>query len=384
MYGYDTVNGQLQRKVNSVEAEGGVFERVYSLYHNVNLFNTLLLIASLQAEVQPDDSRIARYTKLSKKLRTTLTTRFVNEDDFYRADRVRFADSSMGWIEFQDADYWKYAWAVSVGPFFPDWNIALRSARMVREVWPTIRNYGYCPWNTMSRFLKENGMDTATYCEMLQPEVDEALLDSAKFPLRSALTEYFQDVEGWRGLPFSAGTFMFTLSSLLLQSLPCGLAVRANDFVRETRDFRFRYTRLDATYVGHGDVVQSWTLNGETVEHTLQIPENRLRNGRNVIAVQSGESCDAFRLHYSSASLLRVEAEIASNDESSTRSASYHFHSAIPCNLIFENYDNATSVVAHQADGTEFVLRPVAVEGTDKTELHLDTCGNFMVHAAWN
>ena len=372
-YGYDMVNGKLERHLNPVEAEGGVFERVYSLYHNVNLFNTLLMIASLQAEVQPDDARIARYTELSEKLRTTLSTRFVNEDGFYRADRVRFADGSMGWMEFPHADYWEYAWAVSVGPFFPDWNIALRSARMVREVWPTIRNYGYCPWNTVSRFLKENGMDTATYREMLQPEVDEALAESVKFPLRGALTEYFEDVEGWRGLPFSAGTFMFTLSSLLLQSLPCGLAVRASDMVSETRDFRFRTSRIDAMASGQGDVVQSWTINGQAVEGTLQIPENLLRNGANNIEVQRGVSFEKLRLHSSSATLRRIEAT------SSTRSATYYFYSAIPCELIFDNYAQATTVKVRNADETEIACQPVNVEGTEKTLIRIASRGDFTV-----
>jgi hypothetical protein len=45
-----------------------------------------------------------------------------------------------------------------------------------------------------------------------------------KYPLRGALTEYQKDIESWRGLPFSAGSFLFALAGSLLQSLPAGLS----------------------------------------------------------------------------------------------------------------------------------------------------------------
>jgi hypothetical protein len=344
-YGYDAVNGAMLHTPDNPYDGLPAFARSYGLYHNVNLYNALRIAAVLMQAVphRADSARAAGYLALAGRISETVRTKYVNDAGIFHADYERLVDGTMRWIAFTDTDYtpdyWEYAWAVSVGPFFPDLGIALRSAAHVRETWPIVTNggYGYCPWNTLSRFLKEFGvLDSTAYKDMLAEEVREARLSGGKYPMKDALTEYHGWTDSWRPLPFSAGSFLWTTTSLLLQSLPRGLAVRASDLLDEVRDFHFQAARLHATATGSGDTVSSWSLNGTVVAGTLQIPENLLRSGHNTLAVTRGPAPSGPRLYGSDARLLAVE-----QTEAGFR---YHVESCGPAEFVFEEGNDGTGI----------------------------------------
>ena len=219
--------------------------------------------------------------------------------------------------------------------------------------------------------MKEFGLSSAAYAEMLSDEVREALLQTVKYPMKGALTEYWADIEGWRALPFSAGSFLFTITALLLQSLPRGLAVRASDLLERIDKFEFRTSTIDAVSSGSGDIVQRWSLNGREIPATLQIPEQLLRTGRNSVEVTCGESFEAFRLYGSSARLYSVEEH--------GEELLYHFSSAIPCELFFENFSRRTAVSVQDGNGRELSFDTDQMEGTGLTRITVASDGDFTV-----
>lgn len=329
-YGYDTVNGKMYLELSSGQVGGKIIRRAYSLYNNVNTYNVLKMAASLLDQRQDLDSgRKQQYLAKAKLIRDNLRSQFVNDKGYFYADYLEYTDGTGKWIDFAQSDYWEYAWAVSLGPFYPLLDVQLNSARMVKKVWPTIRGYGYCPWNTLSRMLKEYGMTDGEYEAMLRDEVNEALMLTKKYPMVGALTEYYKQGEGWRTLPFTAGSFFFSTASLMLQSLPCGIAVRASDRVDTIDNFQFRLSGISARAAGHGDVVTGFDLNGKPVEGTLQIPSSQLRAGQNQLNIKRGKSFPDFRLYSSTAELL--------NYEKRDGKLCYEFFSPVPVQLVFEN-----------------------------------------------
>jgi hypothetical protein len=71
-YGYDMVTGHRPKEMHAVEVEGGEFRRVFSLYHNVNLFNTLKMIAALLAETDAQNPQRSRgYLELAARLQNS-------------------------------------------------------------------------------------------------------------------------------------------------------------------------------------------------------------------------------------------------------------------------------------------------------------------------
>ncbi len=369
-YGYDIVNGMMHKAGTSALKDEKVIERSYSLYNQVNTYNTLMMLVSLLDERQElDGERTERYMDVAAKLRQTIRTEFVNADGMLKADRLVYEDGEIGWIEFEPgADYWEYTWAVSLGPFFPAPEEQLKSARRVREYWPSIRNYGFCPWNTLSRTLREHGMPEAEWREMLDDEIEEALMLTEKYPMPGAMTEYLHAVESWRGLPFSAGSFFFASAGMLLQSLPSGVAVRATNLVDFIDDFQYRTASIDVMAKGDGEAVGTIKVNNRLLESSLQIPQSYLLMGKNAVEIERVESNGNFRLYSSNAELIDIQ--------SSSSELRYLMRSAVPVQMVFQNHDKAQSLAILDAEekhvkfltepllDTGFMMVSVEVSGT--------------------
>jgi hypothetical protein len=378
-FGYDVVNGSMPNASASSTRAAGTIEYSYTLYHNVNLYNALLMAACLlRARGRGEEARAEAYAAHAERLGASLLEGFVDrERNIFHTELAVLAGGEERWVSFDGKDpipdYWEYAWAISLGPFLPDLGLALSSARFVVAHWSAQHSYGYCPWNTLSRFLKEYGViDSKTYAAMLQDEVVEARTLSEKYPLFGALTEYHGSVEGWRPLPFSASSFWWTLSSNLLQALPCGLAVRAGEMTEAVGDFHFRTARLEVTATGRGDHVGAWTIGGEIgPAASLQIPEDRLAMGPNTFTVERvAERPRGLRLYGSSAALLSV-------DESGP-GVVWRLRADIPSELVFENADEARLEMV-RADGSREALEPAGFGVEGMSRVRVDAVGVFTV-----
>jgi hypothetical protein len=369
-FGYDTVNGAMPRELHPVENEGLEFRRVFSLYHNVNLFNTLKMIAALAGRIRGARAEKSRfYIDLAARLQTSLQTKFVDKDGVFpcglcvfrrrlaRLDRIskrRLLGICLG--GFGRPVFSRYSngaqkRAHGEGGVAQNPALWLLSVEHARPFFARI-------WNGQRR-LHRYAARRSKRCAA----------DSTKFPLRGALTEYQKDIESWRGLPFSAGSFLFSLAGSLLQSLPAGLAVRAGGLVTEISDFRFRTARIGVETRGEGEGVASWTINGREVNHTLQIPENMLRNGQNLISVKRGEY-GGFRLYSSSATLREVEMVEGG--------CVFHFTSPVACEVVFENFERAKSVTVQGSSGALDI--PVQnLPATSLSVLSVPASGDFRV-----
>jgi hypothetical protein len=256
-------------------------------------------------------------------------------------------------------------------PFYPDVAAALRSARFFTETWPTVRNYGHCPWNTLSGMLTEFGMTSDEFVAMHADQMSEAMMLTTRYPMVGALTEYHGNPEGWRGLPFQTGTLLNALCGLVLKGLPMGVAARGSDLVTEARNYTYRAAAIDAVSTGRGDEVQSIEVNGTPLRGSLQIPEELLRAGRNTVRIVRGTPPDGPRLHGSTARLFGVA-------EGRTGTV-YRMGSPTRADLVFESLDAARLRVTDAA-GDDLAFETRAIEDTGKTLVIVPADGDFVVH----
>ncbi|HEV7301695.1 MAG TPA: hypothetical protein VGN72_20320 [Tepidisphaeraceae bacterium] len=372
LFGYDAVNGKMDAHRVGTEQDGRQIAKAYSLYQNVNFYNVARMAATLLMQAdrkQPE--RVARYNALAEQLAESLKSQFLQETGIYQADLLVYADGSEEWVDFKHADYWEYAWAVSQGPYHPDLTAALASARHVVQSWPIIRRYGYCPWNTLARFLKEYGLPSSEFDEMFRDEVRDAMVLTDKYPMRGALTEYQHDVNGWRALPFSAGSFILAHSAVLLQALPLGLAVRAGDSVDRVHGFRRGVSIIDVEATGTGDSVAHVTLNGHPLAHSLQLPEGRLRVGRNAVKITRGSNPRLARLYGSTASLYSITERDGL--------VIYEMNSAVDAQLIFEHVSAEMRIVVTGRAGEPVEPNRQQIENGRFTLLQVSVQGDFSV-----
>lgn len=308
-YGYDPVNGTVKPS-HHAPSGGRAVMRAWSLYQNMNMYNALRMASSLigtsgRAELA---GQAGRYRALAARHEAALRTAFVGEDGEYRSVRLLFTDGAVEWRAYgRGVDYWEHAWAVTTGPFLPDPAVSVNSARAIIRRWPEIRAYGYCPWNYLAAFLHEHGLDSASFRALLDEQVTDALRLTTKYPMQGTVTEYQTNHEGWRALPFGAGSLMLAVASRLLSVRAHGLAVRANCVLRGLTRFVWRDAVIDATAEGDGDAVDRIMLNGTPLDHSLVIPRARLRFGRNRLTVRCAARSELFRLYDTDAELVEIE-----------------------------------------------------------------------------
>lgn len=382
-FGYDIVNGSIE---HADSGEGGgkkhgarILSRCYSLYNNVNTFSVLTIARILLCQRPAlDNGRSRRYLSIASALQRSLAGPFVDPRGVLYAEFSRYSDGSEEWTPYgRGVDYWEYAWACSLGPFHPVPALQLASARLVRDQWHTFTDYGFCPWNTLSRWLREHGMATPEYQAMLKDEIDDALITAPRFPMRGALGEYVacatdpaQLYRSWRALPFTAGSLFYTISSLALQNLPMGLALRASPLVDRVEQFQYRLSRIDVHAQGDGDALLSATVNGEPLVASLQIPERMLRAGVNRIEVTRGNAPRGSRLYRSSAELVDIARDGGA--------AVYRMYSPVPVQLVFENLDSATTV-SIKCGANEVACSRELLPGTTLVMCSAEVSGDFVV-----
>ncbi len=374
-FGYDIVNGKEHKRRGHSDEDTNPIVRCFSLYHQVNTYNVLMMIEALLAQ-RPElkDERLERYSAVRAQLVDSLGTKFrQGEHDLYSMYIV-FADGSDKWRPFGlGCDYWEHGWAVSQGPFFPLPELQLPNARTVVDTWDTVHHHGFCPWNKLARTLAEHGLDSASYKEMLQSEVDDAVMLSKRYCMPGALTEYFGAPEGWRGLPFSAGSFTVSAVSQLLQPQAMGLAVRGGRNLSAIREFQYKLSRINVSAEGDGDEVADWTLNGRTITASLQLPQDLLRPGMNELMIRRGPPAASCRIHGS-------EAELVSLTQSENGFVA-QFRSPLTKQIKLQG--KAKSIIARDAEGKELEVAESTIPETDITVLRIDRTGDVTLKISY-
>lgn len=359
-YGYDIVNGTVSESTSVIQNDGNPLVRAWTLYQNMNMYNALRMLMKLvdylgNPEMQERYRELMDFTgNFEKKILSS----FVGPDGEYLSMKTRYGDGTERWIPYGlGVDYWEHAWAISTGPFFPSLSVSLKSVRTVVQKWPTIRNIGYCPWNYLASFLREFGGGSKKFRDFLVEEVEDALSLTKKYAMPGLVTEYQKDRGGWRGLPFGVGSLHLAVSKELLSVGAASLVVRAGGIVKSTRDFVWRNSIFDVACEGEGDSVRSMTLNGETIRHTLCIPADRIRPGKNRLQVQAGESAKECRLYSTDAELLAL-----SERKEETVLVLEGSHS-IQC--VIEGFDRNRVAVRNPLTGNSIAFSVEAIPGTE-------------------
>jgi len=370
-FGYDVVNGEMFRNMTKDDVSNTTILRSYSLYNQVNTYN-LLLMANVLMALNPemDKGRTREYNKLAGELKETIKSKFRNSAGNFYSGFELFTEGSEKWIPFgKDCDYWETAWANSLGPYFPVPEVQLSSAIEITNDWEKYRNYGYCPWNTLSRYLYEYGMSSADYEKMLSEQIKDALTLTKMYPMKGAVTEYQKQTEGWRALPFQIGALYYTLSAQIIQSMPMGIGVRASNLVDSIQNYKFKLAVINARQHGEGDVVKSYKINNREMPFSLQIPANMLRNGINTIEITRCKQSENLRLYSSTAELLSCDSEGSK--------LIYEFTNPVESQLVFDHADQVKYFRVTDQKGTELAFTRTII--VDKLMLEIDTSGDFKI-----
>jgi hypothetical protein len=110
-------------------------------------------------------------------------------------------------------------------------------------------------------------------------------------PMPYAAIENFDRTDGdvIRPQAFTIGPWLAALTGVGLRRLPFGIALRPTTLLASLSAYRYRHALLDVVFSGKGRWC-SVSLNGKELEGTLQLPEKKLRRGKNRVAVVATEA----------------------------------------------------------------------------------------------
>ena len=369
-FGYDAVTGQMDEYRDPQEKYNGRnVAYCYTIYQNINMYNVLRMLEVLiNASPDMDVSKTGKYKKLAFTLKESITKRFINDRGAYKAACFVLDDGDRLWQE-ELHNPWEYSWAVSLGPFYPDIGAALTSTRLVYEQWGPGEAYGLCPWNTISRVLKEYGMSDEEYTKMLSIEIRDALSYTEKFPMTGTSTEYAGMPWTLRALPFSTGSLVYSLQSLILQPLAMGIAVRASRFVNRAENFIYRNARIYAETSGEGETVSRVFVNDRELKASLQIPESYLYNGKNNIQIIGSGSFDRPRLYSSSCTLYDIKTEASKTE--------YIIDCITEADMIFENLQDKNKLKIFDKKGERIEYTLIELINTNKSVVSFTATGRL-------
>jgi hypothetical protein len=119
-----------------------------------------------------------------------------------------------------------------------------------------------------------------------------------------AAGDMYHDV---RPIVFSIAPWLSAVTNLGLRRLPFGVAVRGTKYLNSIDHYEYRGGVIDVSYRGQGAIARV-LVNGQPLEGSLQIPENRLIKGLNRVEVEmSPEGHAKDRLIASTVRLESIE-----------------------------------------------------------------------------
>ena len=370
-FGYDVVNGNYEYNDHHM-ANGKEVGSTATFYNNINTWNVLqMMLVLLEQRPEYKSALEEQYKAVIKDLEESINTKFVDpKTQIYYRCKMYYTDGSTEWLGIGE-NPWEFSWAQSLGPYFPDIPRAVATAKAIKEEWARQDDYGFCPWNCLGNVLYEYGMSSDEHEQMLTAEVEHALLLTEKYPMPGGITEYKDRLNSWRSLPFSAGSFFFSVSGQILQSLPLGIAVRASDKVDSLSNFQYQLSRFQVKASGEGDEVEQYSLNGEIIEHTLQIPYDKIKAGNNVLTTKRTASYDQPRLYSSTAQLIRVREE--------NGSILYEMNNPIGTDVVFEHLDKVEKIEVRDINGKLLEHSAQDVEGSLLSVVNIPSEGMFTI-----
>jgi hypothetical protein len=105
-------------------------------------------------------------------------------------------------------------------------------------------------------------------------------------PMPYAAIENFDRVDSdvIRPQAFTIGPWLAALTGMGVRRLPFGIALRPTTLLSSLSAYRYQNASLDVAFSGSGRWC-SVSLNGTTLEGTLQLPEKKLKQGKNRVVV---------------------------------------------------------------------------------------------------
>lgn len=288
--GYDNATGA-PTYYNDSRYEETPVVGAYDIYINLLNYSVYMMLSAME-----EGGMAETYHQKALSVEKGLQEIFAYDNVLPSYGEVLTADGQTIMTKPYGMDIWDYVWALSLPPFTPTLpeKYAQWRDQLYKDMTTTSRGYFLCVYFAMLTSMDSEIHDEEKIVEAMDKLVDYSIEPGKYLPMPYSIPEMFNISEenpfhDVRPLVYSIAPWLSSVTNLGLRTFPFGVAVRGADHLENINDFVYKQGLLDVTFHGTGDI-QEWTLNGEPVEHSYQIPENLVIPGNNTIEVMLSEN----------------------------------------------------------------------------------------------
>ncbi|TAH25740.1 MAG: hypothetical protein EAZ07_06090 [Cytophagales bacterium] len=365
--GWDNANGSPSQKWPAIYEKDSIV-RAYDLYINLLNYSCYAMLSSVTIGEKADN-----YMLKAKKLEQKIGILFGN-DVLPSYGKLLTSTGKMVTSVPYGMDQTDYVWAMSLPPFFPNYDVQLENARwaLYKNLRTKPEGYFFAGYCSVLRNMDPSLYPEDSLMAALQYLIPQSIRAGKYLVMPYAMPEIvdvkdgnpFHDV---RPITFSIGPFTAALSNLGVRRLPYGLAVRGTKYLNKIEKYDYQGMQIDFTFDAQSKT-NAVTIDGVLLSHSLQLPMNMMNNKNPKILV-SGNTFGITNTILISSTLILKEIKTIDNK------ISYIVEAKGANQLVFQNIKNKIQISNEKGE----IITATETKNKQTTYLRFEGKGIFNV-----
>lgn len=288
--GWDNVTGAPTFKWDS-KYKGKTIVRSYDLYVNLLHYSTYLMMSAMQE----DEAKAEALYRKAMNLEKNINIFFDYDDVLPSYGELQTETGDFITAEPYGMDIWDYVWGLSLPPFEPTRPEKYRNLReqLREDMMTTEKGYFLCVYFALLTSMDTEIHDEDKITAAMDQLVEYSIKPGKYLPMPYAMPEMFNISEenpyhDVRPLVYSIAPWLSAVTNLGIHRLPFGIAARGTRYLENLSNYEYKDALINVRFKGTGETVKL-LLNGEELQSTLQLPEDRLIKGENTLIVKMEE-----------------------------------------------------------------------------------------------
>lgn len=306
--GYDNATGAPSDHFSS-EYHGKLIKKSYDIY-----INSLNLAAYYMLAAMETGERASFYLAKAQALEKHMRRFYETDDRLPSYGDLLADDGSIVKAAPYGMDQTDYQWSLALPPFRPflPKNFRRFAQSLEEDLRKNPTGMFICGYNSVLTSLDTELHNEDQIMAALDYLVPQSVRPGKYLPMANTVPEIVDIRDGdmyhdVRPIVFSSAPFVSAVTNLGLRRLPFGIAVRGTKYLESIDHYEYKSGLVDITFRGKG-AVSRVLVNGQPLEGSLQIPENRIAEGEDAVVVEmSPEAKVANRLVASTVRLDAIE-----------------------------------------------------------------------------
>ncbi len=290
-FGYDNAVGN-PTDTPPPKAHNGVNALLsYDIYINEIAFSSYCMLAAMHDDPEKADSYLTKAKNLKSRM-----------ERWYRKGLPPYGyllleDGQLSQEPAYGLDLTDYVWAFTAPPIssHPHRLPEIRET-LLAESKEHAPEYFLSGYFSLIRSLDTLYVNESKISQAIDYAVRQSAEGGSTLAMPYAIKEKLDVPDGdpWhdvRPQSFSAAPYLSCLSNLVLRAMPFGLAIRPSGIVHSLTNYHYRETSIDLiNHCGQVGFAFEILIDGETLQHSLQIPESLLENEKVTVEIKEADS----------------------------------------------------------------------------------------------